>query len=208
MAGQDLTGISIDLDRGRAAAFRLRLPPSAANDHSCPSTAQVTLSSLEDWAMHLDKSVDVNPAQARTIEDLAPARYQLSVGKLGDSCYSPSTGILDLTGATNPEPRDILLAPAGSIRGRLTGAGKPSEFAIVLVSPDPAAGAQPLQAAMIGPDGKFTFAGLRPGRYLIAAQAASRRWVPDLAIMFEIEVPGGAPTEMDLPAPATEKQNP
>jgi hypothetical protein len=208
VAGQDLSGISIGLDPGRTAAFRLRLPQPNTTDCVCPPTAQVTLTSLEDWAMHLDKSVDLNPAQTQTIADLAPARYQLSVGKLGDTCYSPSAGVLDLTAASGAEPREILLAPAGSIRGRLTGAGKPSEFAVVLVSPDPASGAQPLQVAVPGPDGKFTFTALRPGRYLIAAEAASRRWVPGLAAMFELDIPGGTPMELDLPAPTTDKQNP
>jgi hypothetical protein len=212
VAGQDIDGISLGPQRGRSAAFLLRLRASDQPDHACPVTAQVTLSSLEDWGMYLNNSVDVNSAQARTIEDLAPGRYRITVAKLGDSCYSTTSDVLDLSGQVASEPREILLAPAGSIRGRLTGAGKPSEFAIVLVSPDPAAGAQPLQAAMVGADGKFTFAGVRPGRYLIAAQPASQasstRWVPGLTSMFEIEVPGGAPTEMDLPAPATEKQNP
>ncbi|MCE5306193.1 MAG: carboxypeptidase-like regulatory domain-containing protein [Acidobacteriales bacterium] len=205
VAGQDITGISIGLDRGRTASFRLRPPSSAAKDSACPPTAQVTLSSLEDWAMHLEKSVDVNSAQVRTVEDLAPARYLLSIGKLGDNCYSRSAGILDLTGVSNPEPREIVLEPAGSIRGRLTGAGKPSEFTVVLVSPDPVSGAQPLQAVVPGSDGRFVFAGLRPGRYLIAAQTATRRWVPDLSGMFDLEIQGGTPTEMDLPAPPPER---
>jgi hypothetical protein len=212
VGGQDLDGISLSLQRGRSTAFVLRSRASDQPERACPSTAQVTLSSIEDWGMYLNTSVEVNSAQARTIEDLAPGRYRISVTKLGDSCYSATSDVLDLSGPAASGPREILLAPAGSIRGRLTGAGKPSEFAIVLVSPDPAAGAQPLQAAMVGADGKFTFAGVRPGRYLIAAQPASQssstRWVPGLTSMFEIEVPGGAPTEMDLPAPVTEKKTP
>ena len=208
VAGQDVDGISLGLQRGRSAAFLLRLRASDPPARACPSTAQVTLSSIEDWGMYLNTSVDVNSTQARTIEDLAPGRYRISVATLGDSCYSATGDVLDLSGPAPSEPREILLAPAGSIRGRLTGAGKPSEFAIVLVSPDPAAGAQPIQIAVPSPDGKFTFAGLRPGRYLIAAQASSTRWVPGLTGMFEIEVPGGAPTEMDLPAPVTEKKTP
>jgi len=45
--------------------------------------------------------------------------------------------------------------------------------------------------------------GLRPGHYRIAAQlaagAAKIRWVDDIAHMIEIDVPGGAPTELELP---------
>lgn len=205
VAGQDVEGVTLGVERGRSAAFRLRLPASNA---ACPATTQVRLTPMEDWSMHLERSVDVTAAQTRTIEDLAPTRYQISVGKPGDSCYSIGAGTLDLTGTSSSEPREIVLAPAGSLQGRLTGTAKPGEFSIVLVSPDPASGAQPMQVAVAGDDGKFAFAGLRPGRYLITAQAAGRRWVPDLASMFEIEISGGTPTQVDLPAPAPEQQNP
>jgi protocatechuate 3,4-dioxygenase beta subunit len=51
--------------------------------------------------------------------------------------------------------------------------------------------------------GHFEFAGLRPGRYRIAAQPAAgpakARWVADFAHMMEIDVPGGVPTELELP---------
>ena len=50
---------------------------------------------------------------------------------------------------------------------------------------------------------RFEFAALRPGRYRIAAQlatgAAKTRWVADVAHMIEIDVPGGVPTELELP---------
>jgi hypothetical protein len=51
--------------------------------------------------------------------------------------------------------------------------------------------------------GRFEFAGLRPGHYRIAAQlaagAAKARWVNDVAHMIEIDVPGGILTEVELP---------
>ena len=55
--------------------------------------------------------------------------------------------------------------------------------------------------------GRFEFAALRPGRYRIAAQlaagAAKARWVSDIAHMIEIDVPGGTPTEVELPVSTT-----
>jgi len=51
--------------------------------------------------------------------------------------------------------------------------------------------------------GKFNFGGLRPGRYRIAAHPsaeAKSRWVADVSRMIEIDVPGGSPTDLELPA--------
>jgi len=73
-------------------------------------------------------------------------------------------------------------------------------------------GQQPVELAYPDPDARFTFSGLRPGRYLIAARpayTAKARLIPDLSRMFEIEVPTGSPTEVDLsPTQETEGGRP
>ena len=138
------------------------------------------------------------------MDDLAPARYHIAISNLGDACYPGANGVLDLTGAAGSRPYAVLVAPAGSIRGKLTGAARPADFVVVLVAADAVEGVEPLLVALPDAESKFTFGGLRPGHYRIAAQPAANpkaRWVSDMAKMFDIEVPGGAPTELDLPAP-------
>ena len=63
----------------------------------------------------------------------------------------------------------------------------------------------PVQVVFPAGDGRFAFGGLRPGRYRVVAQPAGEtsraRWVTDPARMIEMQIPAGAPTEMELPAP-------
>jgi hypothetical protein len=95
------------------------------------------------------------------------------------------------------------LGQAGSIRGTLrAGAASVKDFAVVLLD---AEASEPTPAQLAFPDeqGRFEFAALRPGRYRIATQLAAgtakTRWVADIAHMVEIDVPGGVPTEVELP---------
>ncbi len=135
------------------------------------------------------------------MDGLAPGRYQVVATNPGDDCYA-STKVLDLTAGDASEVVAVDLKPAGSIRGRLA-AGAPSDFAVSLLSVDDQ---QAFQAAFPDEAGRFTFQGLRPGRYRIAAAAKARR-LPDLARMFEIDVPGGSTTEVDL-SPVRENEGP
>jgi len=70
--------------------------------------------------------------------------------------------------------------------------------------------APPVQVAYPDAQSLFTLGGLRPGRYRIAAQKAGEasraRRVPELARLVEIQMPGGAPTDLDPPAPPGEKK--
>jgi hypothetical protein len=200
VGAQNVEGLSIAVQPGRSVSFLLR--------GACRSSAQVTLSSLEDWGVNLETTAEVNSTKARAIENLAPGRYLLSVPKLPDACYHTAT-VLDLSGPLDPPLQPVLIAPSGSIRGRLAGTARPAGFAVVLVAPNESGA---VQVAYPDADSRFAFGGLRPGLYRIAARPASEasraRWLPDLARMFEIEVSGGAPTEMDLPAPEPDKPAP
>jgi len=124
---------------------------------------------------------------------------------LGEGCYLASSSVLDLTGGAPASPVAVLVATAASIRGKLTGAPDPRAYSVILAAADPDAASNPLQVVFPDASGKFTFGGLRPGRYRIAAQSssapASARWVSDAAHMLEIQIVAGAPTEMELPAP-------
>lgn len=172
---------------------------------ACPPSAHLTLAALEDWATKLDREADVSFQQVQAIDQLAPARFQIGLSNLGESCYQPAVAILDLSGAFDDKPVAVLVAPAGSIHGKLTGATAPADFAVALVAADATGGNQPVVVAFPDREGRFTFGGLRPGIYRIGAQpsgeASKARWVRDRARMIEIQIAAGAPTEMELPAP-------
>ena len=210
VTGANVEGLVMAMQKGRPASFTLRSATGPQPDAACPASAQITLSPLEDWAAVLDRSVDVSFAREQPVEHLAPARYRVTAGRLGDSCYQAADAVLDLTGSAEAKPTAVLVAPAGSIRGKVTGARSAADYAVVLLADDPVDGVQPVQIAFPDAESRFAFTALRPGRYHIAVQPAAEapkaRWVTDPARMIELEVPGGAPVEVELPAPRAANQ--
>jgi hypothetical protein len=94
---------------------------------------------------------------------------------------------------------------AGAIRGQLTGAERPVDFVVALLAADPAAGERAVLAATPDAEGHFSFEGLRPGKYYVAAQpsgASQARWIADPAHMLQIDIHGGSRTDLQLPAVA------
>ncbi len=164
----------------------------------------------EDWAAILDRQVSLNMGAEQTVTNVAPARYHLGVTstgdvRTGDLCFTTAPQIVDLTSSTDPGPIVVSLAPAGSIRGRIDATGaRPSDYAVVLI-PAEAFDAADVKIAFPDADSRFTFVGLRPGRYRIAAQPAAEasksRWLGDLTKMLEFEERSGAPAEIELAAP-------
>ena len=198
---QNLEGVSVPVSVGRS--FDVVLHGAAAG---CPQTAAVTLTLLEPWGLLPGSTVQASFAKPQTARDLAPGRYGLLAAGLGAGCYQMNRQVVDLsrevTGAVAVE-----LGQAGSIRGTLrAGAASAKDFAVVLLDTD-AADSTPAQLALPDEKGHFEFTGLRPGRYRIAAQpaaqpaagAAKARWVADVSHMIEFDVPGGTPTDLDLP---------
>ena len=209
MGGQDVAGLAIEVAEGRSATFLLDaeepLPPG-----TCPATARLRLLSLEDRASHSMRGlIQLSFGQEQQATNLAPSRYSLSLTNLGERCFMTAHPILDLREGNDPGVVRILLTPAGAIEGRLlTGDASPSDFVVVLIGSEssaasPAAKPQPVQVAFPDPQARFAFSGLRPGTYRIVAQPATdepkTRWLADWKTMFEIEVLGGSPTEVELP---------
>ena len=204
VSAQNVEGVAMAVDSGRSVTFLLRILHAAHGGDACPQSAQIRLSPLEDWGATLAYSAQVSSVRERRIDRLAPGRYLLSVTELGDRCFSAESQVLDLTRAVDPQPVEVLAAPSGEIHGRLTGSAKPGDVAVVLWRSE--AGEQNVALQIAYPDAgsRFGFPGLRPARYRIAAQWAAddkARWIPDLGRMVEIEVPGGAPTDVEIPAP-------
>jgi hypothetical protein len=196
--GENLEGVSVPMTAGRTLDVVL----SGAKE-SCPKTAPVGLTLLEPWGLLARNQAQANFDKPQTVSDLAPARYSLSAGSLGAGCYQVNQPVVDLN-RDSRGPVALELAQAGSVRGTLrAGAANAKDFAVMLVDAE-ASGNEPARLAFADEAGRFEFVALRPGRYRIAAQlaagAAKIRWVSDIAHMIEIEVPGGTPTDVELPA--------
>ncbi len=199
VGGQNVENILVTVQKGRSAGLILRTA-SSEQSNSCRSTANVTLSPLEDWGAMLERSVKVSSDKPQIVNNLAPARYHIAVSQLGDACYTLADSVVDLSGEAASGPIEIGIAAAGSIRGRLNGSsGHLSDFAIVLVAADADDVRQTIQIAFPDGESRFRFEGLRPGRYRIVAQPSESEshWSADQ--MFEIDVPGGAPTDIEVP---------
>jgi hypothetical protein len=198
---QDVTNVMLALQEGKKAPVVLR-GPGGGQPAACPASATVTFSPLEAWHIVGDRTVEARFDEPRLADLLAPARYRVTASKLGNTCYQSGAAEVDVS-AMNPgaSPVAITLAPAGSIRGKLVG-GDRDTFAVMLVPEESVDGSSAL-VALADAELKFSFQALAPGRYRVAVQRASEgRWVSDVTQMIELEVPGGTPTDVELPAPA------
>ena len=213
VTGDNVEGLTVATFKDRSVSFTLRATGSSGPPIGCPSSVQLTLAPLEALGMIDRRSVEVSFGKETTLNDLSPGRYRIAVAKLGDACFSASAPVVDLTDGSTQGVVAVEVTSAGSIRGTLKmGSLKPADFAIVLLASDAVDGAQAAQIAYPDAEPHFTFTGLRPGRYRIAARrigdSPQARWIPDLWRMLEIEVPGGAPTNVELsPEPATDRND-
>ena len=185
VAGADVSGVSVPLERPRSAKVKLM---AAAG---CPPAASVSLTSLEDWAAGLDRTIQLTAAQETVVGRLAPARYRLTLGE-GSGCFQTGDAFLDV--AAGASSATVSIAPAGSVKGRVEG---DTSVSVVLLSDSSPA----VEVSTLDAEGRFAFRDVPPGRYRVAARRASR-WVE--GEMSEVEVRGGAESEVVLRAPAAE----
>lgn len=206
VGGQNVDGIQIKVDAGKSLPVVLHAhgspEGSSAPPQGCPQNISVSAVSLEPWGLIPLDRTQVTFGKQQTILNLAPGLFRIEAVELPAGCYQVRPAVVDLRSEITV-PAALELASAGSIRGALrSGDARASDFSVVLLDADSAGGAQ-AQLAFPDAEGRFGFQGLRPGRYRIAAQAtaqASRsRWIGDVSRMLEIEVAGGAPTNVDLP---------
>ena len=202
----DVEGVAVPLAKGAADSLLLRMTGPAGG---CRPTAQVNVTAVEDFAVRIDRSAPIDSTKEMPVTNLAPARYQVIAENLGEGCYQASETVLDLSRGAPHGAVTVYVAQAGSLRGRLAGAAKDAAYVIALAPADAMNGAEPLQAVFADRDGRFAFGSLRPGRYRVGIQpsagGAKARWLNTAARMIEIEIAGGAPTEIELPAPAKQE---
>jgi hypothetical protein len=202
----DVEGVAVQLAKGTEASLILRMTGPAGG---CPPTAQVNLSALEDFAVRIDRSATIDSTKGTPVANLAPARYQVITDNLGEGCYQASETVLDLARGAPKGPVTVYVAQAGSLRGKLAGVAQDASYVIALSPADAVNGTESLQAVFTDREGRFTFASMRPGRYRVGIQlsagGAKARWLNSAARMIEIEIAGGAPTEIELPAPARQE---
>jgi beta-lactamase regulating signal transducer with metallopeptidase domain len=192
---QNVEGINVPLSTGRPLKLVLRPQGSDTLPPGCPATVSVLLVSLEPWAVMFAPNAQVAFGQEQTIRNLAPGRFRVTTSGLGAGCYQVNQPVVDLSGDA-AKPVAVELAAAGSIRGLLKSASAPAtDFAVMLLDAGSTDGAQ-AQLAFPDRDGRFTFDGLRPGRYRMAARRAGA----DASRTVEVDVRGGAPTVVELPA--------
>jgi hypothetical protein len=111
----------------------------------------------------------------------------------GGSCFQTAPVMLDVTRGDITEPAALTTNVAGSIEGTLTGSAKPSEFEISLGGTS-----GPVQLAFPDQKARFHFAGLRPGRYWLAVHSRAGN---ELDTLTEWNIPAGASTNLEIPAP-------
>jgi len=204
VAGLNVENLDVPVAPGRTFNMQLRSADHDRPPAGCPQTTRVLLSPLEPWGIMFQVDAHATFGASQPVSKLAPGKFELKLTDLGSGCYQVSIPVIDLNGDV-PDPVTIEVASAGAVHGTLALAGNapPNDFVVVLVDAAGAAGA-PARIAFPDSSRKFTFEGIPPGRYRIAAQAAaanSTRWVGDLSRMQEIEVPGDKPISITLAIP-------
>jgi hypothetical protein len=199
----NVENLAIDLMPAKSVTVTVRAAEGETLPKGCPASLQVTSTPIEPWGLLFIGSPPVPFGKEGKIGNLGPGKFQFGALNLGDSCYIVKPAIADLTSG-EPAPVVIELGSAGQIHGSLRNASRPADFVVVLLE---GAAVVNGDTRLAFPDakGQFTFDGLRPGKYRIAAQSATEaraRWVADVARMTEIEVKGGTSTDIELPVPA------
>lgn len=200
VAASDIAGVAVPLMPAKSLTVILRPHGGNAFPAGCPQTAGLTVTPLEPWGVQFGGRATVSAGKEQTIPEIPPGRVRLSATGLGPDCFQAEDIAVDLSKDV-AQPVAVQVAAAGSIRGTLPPNIVPSAYAIILLD----AGSSQGTSRLAYPDAnrQFTFRGLRPGRYRIAAQpsggAPGKRWVANFAEMKEINVTAGAPVTIDLP---------
>lgn len=195
VAGQDISDLTLAPAQGLTAVM------SVESAESCPREVSIRLLPLEAWAATTEQDFQMPVDERRTVEQLAPGRFQVVAEDLPPGCFQDGETILDPRAEAEPV---VLLSSAARLAGRLLDAASPDEYRITLAAAAPQDADESLLVMSPDADGGFVFEGLRPGFYRIVARpdaAQSGRWMPPAKESFLVEAIGGSVTEIEIPAP-------
>ena len=96
VSGPTLESVTVAITEGRSASFLVRAVSQEA-EKACPARVQLRISPLQDWGAYLERSVETVLGKVQTVHDLAPARYSVTVEKLGSTCRTTGEAMLDLS---------------------------------------------------------------------------------------------------------------
>ncbi len=192
VSGQNVAGLVISPAPGRSASFVLK-----RTDNSCPDSADLSMTALEDWTTVLTSKPTIG-LKPQNVDNLAPGRFRISATVPGAGCYAvPKT----VTIGEENGPIEVIVSPGGAIRGIIRNAAANAQFLAVLTDPDSSA----VRVARPDDAGAFLFTALPPGQYRLAAVAANEasqsRWVSSDPRATNVKVVGGATVDLDLDVP-------
>jgi len=203
VGGQATNDLVVELKPGRRLAAALEYESPEARS-VCPASVSVGARLLDSSGIVMSEKKPASEEAPAVFEKLAPGRYWLDAERLPSGCFLLDAPWIDLS--EDDAETALTLAAAGRIEGRLLGSDEPQRFPVALGRQGSAEKDESLRLAYPDADGRFVFEALRPGGYRIAARRPedNGRWVRSDETMFEIDVAGGAATEIDLPAPREE----
>ena len=161
------------------------------------------MTSLENWTTVLNMRQTIG-SKPQKVDNLAPGRFRVSASVPGGDCYAvPRTVTI---GEENGDI-EVVLSPAGAIRGTIRGAPANTQFLAVLTDPESSSGS--VRVAHPDAAGAFSFTALPPGQYRLSAVAAAETsqnsWIGSNSRASNVNVTGGATVDLDLDVPATNK---
>jgi beta-lactamase regulating signal transducer with metallopeptidase domain len=184
-SGQDIENLNIALAPAKSVKVMLRGQGGGPMPTGCPASAEVTLTSLEPWAILYFPAGPASAGKEQTFTNLAPGLFRVAAGGLGKTCFQTNDPVADLR-ADSSDPVAIELGSPGSIHGRLRNAAPDLVLTLRALNATDAES----RAAYPDAAGHFVFETLPPARYRIAISGK----LPGK----EIEVNAGKTTEVEV----------
>jgi hypothetical protein len=116
--------VTISADSDEAVVLRIdqsrtaTITPKA--EESCHSGVEVELAPAEVWPVPIAKET-LRTDKPVVFEGMLPSQYHTYANALEGDCFAVAPPSLDLTRAWRAEPVEVLLQPAGAIRGHTNG---------------------------------------------------------------------------------------
>lgn len=195
---------NIRLALAPARTTALRLDASKSGTAGCPGSLEVRFSAVEAWGTELTRTVTLPFGELRSLSNLAPARYEISMARPDENCGLASAAVLDLREGSRSEPFVLTAGGKGSISGQIADPRGETPLEVVLI---PLGSASTTQIAVqpVSADGRFRFPDLPPRRYGLSVRVNTKEgatpMISDFASLVEVEVLGGE-VEIVLNAPS------